>query len=231
MATIDELRTGVKNIVQNNKYNSLIYGLLNQGQLEIAGGMQSTLGSWLTPPLPGLFTIDTVDTATDAAYVSMPTNFQRCLQFVASSDGNEIDIAEDFIEFSETYPLLDKSGSVVECCEFGEKFYYQGIPTSAATITLHYYRVPTDMDVNDNDSTPDGIPSHLQRPLLVNYAVWKICEIINKEDIIHETNREIILSASSKMLAIHKDLFFNALRILELFIPYNSRGINLISES
>lgn len=228
MATYEELEDYVKKIVQDSKYNSLISDLLNQGQAEIAGGMKSTLGDWLTPPLPGLFKIDTVDTATDAAYVSMPTGFQRNLQFAASSDGNEIDIADDFISFSETYPLLDKSGSVTECCEFGGNFYYQGIPTTSAEITVHYYEEPTDMAATDSE--PDGIPKHLQKRLLGNYAVWKVGEIINKENIIHETNREVILSASNQMMQIHKKLFFDALKTLELFIPYNLRNINLISE-
>ena len=229
MATYKELQTYAKNIIQDSKYNHLLGGLINQGQLEIAGGMPSALGSWLTPPLPGLFTIGTVDTATDAAYVSMPVDFQRNLQFAASPEGNEIDIAETFISLVETYPLLDKSGTVVECCEFGGNFYYQGIPTTSAEITVHYYKVPTDMSVDG--STPDGIPSHLQESLLGNYTVWNIGKLINKEDIIHETNREVIISASNRMMEIHRNLFIDALKALELYIPYNHRNINLISEN
>lgn len=229
MATFKELQTYAKNVIQDSKYNHLLGDIIIQGQLEIAGGMPSALGNWLTPPLPGLLTIGTVDTATDAAYVTMPTNFQRNLQFAASSAGNEIDIADTFLSFVETYPLLDKSGSVTECCEFGGNFYYQGIPTTSTEITIHYYKTPTDMSADD--STPDGIPSHLQEGLLGNYAVWQISKIINKEDIIHETNRQVIVSNSNRMMEIHQKLFLNALRALELYIPYNHRNINLISEN
>lgn len=229
MATFDEIKTYAKNVIQDNKYNHLLGDFINQAQAEIAGGMLSTLGHWLTPPLPDLLTIDTVNTSTSDAYVSMPTDFQRCLQFAAKSDGTEIDIAESFLSLVETYPLLDQSGSIVECCEFGGNFYYQGIPTASEAVTIHYYKNPTDMSA-DSD-TPDGIPSHLHKALLGNYTIWKVQEIINKEDIIHETNRQIILSENAKKLQIHRDLFLNALRTLELFIPYNHRNINLISEN
>jgi hypothetical protein len=227
MATYKELQTYVKDVIQDNKYNHLIRTFLNQAQLEIAGGLPSMLGDWLTPPLPGLLTIDTITTDITDPYVHMPANFHRNLQFAASSNGNEINIADSFLSFSEVYPLLDKVGSVTECCEFGGNFYYQGIPSSVATITIHYYRLPEDM--SDNDDTPDSIPLHLHKSLLGNYAIWKVLELMVEEDIIHETNREIILNKYTRKMQLHRQLFFEALRILELFIPYNIRTINLIS--
>ena len=211
---LSKLITEVEEIIQDNSFSSTnITSRLNEAQLEVAGGIQSTLGSWITPPLPELLTIDTVDTATDAAYVSMPDNFQRQLQFASSSEGTEIDIAESFISFVEVYPLLDKSGSVVECCEVGGNFYYQGIPTSSAEITIHYYKAPTDM--SDDDDEPDGIPSHLHRGLLINHVCWKIFELI--EDGLEEAG-----SNTEKYMK----LFFSAVRTLELFIPYEDRTFN-----
>jgi len=211
-----ELVEAVERVIQDSSFtDSDIIARLNEAQSEVSGGVQSTLGSWLTPPLPELLTIGTINTSTEAAYIAMPDNFQRTLQFVASSKGNEIDIAESFISFAEVYPLLDKSGAIVECCEAGKNFYYQGIPTSSAEITIHYYRFPVDMS-SDAD-LPDGIPSHLHRGLLVNHVCWKIFELI--EDGIDEakTNTEKYMT-----------LFFNAARILELFIPYEDRNFNLL---
>ena len=204
-------------IIQDSSFTEAnIITRLNEAQLEIAGGTPSNLGSWLTPPLPGLLTIGKVDTATDAAYVAMPdgtgvyADFQRDLQFVASSDGVEIDLADSFRSFVETYPLLDKSGQITECCEFGNKFYYQGIPTTSEEVTIHYYRFPTDMA--DDADEPDGIPKHLHRALLVNHVCWKIYELI-------EDGTEEAGANTKKYL----DLFLAAMYKLELFIPYENR--------
>lgn len=218
MATYAELQTRVAKLVQDADLVSdadIDFGdLLNEGVNEIAGGMQSSLGSWITPPLPELFTIDTVDTATDAAYVSMPTDFHRGLQLAVRATGQEIDIANSFIEFTETYPLLDKSGIISEVIEHGGNLYYQGIPTSSEAITLHYYRKPVEM--SDDDDLPDGIPLHLQIPLLVNYAVWKAYEFT-------EDGLEGELVNTQKFMG----LFLNALRTLELSIPDYTRGLML----
>lgn len=214
--TFKELKDAVSGIIQDSSAfpGDVIGTYLNQAQLEIAGGMQSALGDWITPPLPGLFKIDTITTVTDAAYVSMPTDFQRSLQFVASSSGYEIDIAPSFISFSETYPLLDQTGRISEVIEHGGLFYYQGIPLTAEDVTLHYYRIPTDM-VNDEDE-PDGIAGHLQRSLLVNHAAWKIFELIEDDSVEPGLNTQR-----------YQALFLLALKRLELSVPYDTRGMML----
>lgn len=212
---LEKLRTEVERIIQDASFTGpVIDGFLNEVQNEVAGGFQSTLGSWITPPLPRLFTIDTIITSTTEAYVDMPATFQRGLQFVASSDGNEIDIAESFISFSETYPLLNKSGSITECCEFGDIFYYQGIPVTASTVTLHFYRFPVDME--EATDIPDGIPNHLHRGLLINGACQKIFEQIEDDT---EGNRPNYDK--------YTGLFLSAVRTLELTIPYENRTLSL----
>jgi len=214
MTTFLALQTLVIQIMQDSSLDASIPGKLNQGVSEIAGGMQSTVGSVITPPLPGLFSIGTVDTVTDAAFVSMPATYQRGLQFVAGENGVEIDIANSFIEFASDNPLLARSGYIYEVAEKGGNLYYQGIPTAAETTTLHFYRLPVDMS-GDTD-TPDGIPLHLQIPLLVNYAAWKLFELV--EDGIEDQGVN-----TQK----HMGLFLRALRTLELTIPYDERGLAL----
>jgi len=144
----------------------------------------------------------------------MPADFQRDLQFVASSFGSEIDISDSFIEFVETYPLLNKSGRISEVIEHGNKLYYQGIPTVSETVTLHYYRKPVNM-INDGDY-PDGIPQHLQIPLLVNFACWKAFEHL-EDGIEGETPNTIKF----------KNLFLEAMRTFELSLPSYTRGLML----
>lgn len=214
MATFSSLKTTADTLVDDSSMTSLLGDFINQGVSEIAGGMQSTLLDGITPPLPELFTIGTVDTSISAAFVAMPTNFHRGLQLVAAPTGNEIDIAHSFIEFTETYPLLDRSGSISEVVEHGRQLYYQGIPTVSESLTIHYYRKPVDMSA-DGD-TPDGIPEHLHISLLVNFAVWKSFEYL-------EDGLEGEIPNTIKF----KNNFLEALRTLELTLPAYTRGLML----
>ena len=106
----------------------------------------------------------------------MPTTFQRSLVFVSNSSGNEIDIANSWMEFASANPLLNKSGNLYEVIELGGNLYYQKIPVIAEDITLHFYRFPIDM-VNDDDE-PDGIPVNFHERLIINYTVYRIFERI-----------------------------------------------------
>ena len=219
--SFEELKAKVNLLVNDSSLVSSFGDFLNQGIFEIAGGIPSLLDgiehplpNSLTPPLSDLFTIDTVATSVTAAYVNMPSNFHRDLQFVASSSGSEIDIAESFIDFVETYPLLNKSGRITEVIEHGRRLYYQGIPPSSENVTIHYYRKPLNM-VNDAD-VPDGIPEHLQIPLLVNFAAWKAYTHI--EDGLEGENPNTIK---------FKNLFLEAMRTLELSLPSYTRGFML----
>lgn len=215
MATLSELRSLVENIIQDTSFTSSdIDGYLNRAVNEIAGGLQSTLGSLVTPPLPKLFKIDTVETSTSEAYISMPATYQRNLQFATNSNGIEIDIYNSVIEFAEDYSLMDKSGSVEAVIEQGGNLYYQKIPISAATLTLHFFRKSIEM--SSNSDIPDGIPSHLQVPLLVNYASYKIYELI-----------EDSAEGQGPNTIHYKTFFQEALRTLELSIPADGRSLYL----
>jgi len=142
MSTLAQLKSILRDVIKDTYFRNLsVTKYLNAGVADIAAGLPSTIGSFLTPPLPELFTIGTIDTVTTAAYVSMPATFGRDLRFCCNSDGGEIDIANSMIEFSESYPLLDRSGAVVEVIEQGRNLYYQGIPTANEVIgsdTLNY---------------------------------------------------------------------------------------------
>jgi hypothetical protein len=216
MATFEELQNRASILVRDpSRTEDISFAdIINQGVAEIAGGMQSSLGSWITPPLPELLTIGIVATATDSAYVSMPDDFQRTLQFAVKASGQEVGISNSFIEFAETYPLLNKSGIISEVIEHGGNIYYQGIPTVSEVLTVHYHRMPVAM-VRDSD-VPDGIPLHLQIPLLVNYAAWKAHEFI-------EDGMEGETPNTQKFMTF----FMAALRTLELSIPDYTRPLLL----
>jgi hypothetical protein len=218
MATLLQLRTLVSTIIQDDAFtDDMIDAYLNDGVNEIAAGMQSTLGDSIIPPLPKLFTIDTVDTDTVDAYVPMPVTFGRNLQFVAGSNGVEIDICNSMIEFSESYPLMDRDGDVVEVIEYGGNLYYQGIPTVMDELTVHFYRLPVEMSA-DSD-TPDGIPLSFQKKLLVNFACKEIFNLI-----------EDGIEGQKINTTKHTNLFLIALRVFELLAPADSRSLFLWSD-
>ena len=220
MATLTQLRALITDIVPNddNRFSTDDIDLyINQGINEIASGMQSTLGSFLTPPLPLLFSIDTVDTDIDGAFVSLPDTYQRGLHFAANENGVEIDIANSWIEFASINPLLDKTGSIYEVIEQGGSVYYQGIPAISEEISLHFYRLPVDMVTTD--STPDGIPSHLQIPLLVNYACKEMFNLIENG-----------MAGAKVDTGQYTAKFMYALRTLELSLPFDTHSLLLSGE-
>ncbi len=210
MANLGQLKYIITDILKDSDYiNSRVIRYLNASIIEIAAGLPSTFGSFLTPPLPNLFTIDTVTTVTTDAFVAMPTTFQRSLVFASSSSGNEIDIANSWIEFSSANPLLNKNGNLYEIIELGNNLYYQRIPLIAENITLHFYRFPVAM-VSDNDE-PDGIPVNFHERLIVNYTVARIFERIG----------------NLEKAEYYNILFLKALNDFELSLPFDTRSLFL----
>ena len=143
--------------------------------------------------LPSLKTSATVATGSNS-YVALPsaegnafhTDKELALFFVASqSQDKEINIIESWIKFLRKYPRLDQANDVYDVCVRGASLYHQGIPATADTLDLHFYRKPVAMAENTDDE-PDGIPEHLQEDLLVSFASWDIYKEI-EEDISGKT--------------------------------------------
>jgi len=207
MATLEYLTDKVIKIIQDDSFtDDDIANYLNEGVQELAGGITSSLGDFITPPLPKLFSIATVSTALDIAFVSMPVTFHRSLIYAANASGNEIEIDNSWFEFIETSPLLDIEGSLYKVIEKGNNLYYQRLPTTIEDITIHFYRLPVAM-VGDSD-VPDGLPEHLHTSLLVNYVCYKIYELI-----------EDGIEGESVNTQRYEQRFLQALRTLELSIP------------
>lgn len=177
--TLGEMVTRVLKIIENDKHfdEDEIIGLLNRAVLRVAGGILRPGTQGLTFPLPDLFKIGSVDT-TIANSVAMPSDYQRGLCFVANSNGQEIQIYDSFQQFAQVWPLMSYAAPVNGVCIQGKILYYQGIPSTQDTLTLHYYRYPEDM--TSDASLPDGIPIEYHEELLVSYAAKEIYSL--KED-------------------------------------------------
>ena len=185
MATKAELVSYVSGLVRDSSFNSAtILGYLNRAQKKTAGGIvippmngipQMYWGRF-TPPLPELATTGAL-TTTSNAYVSMTSTYQRGLFLVVSDDQDDyVNIYSSWVEFLKKYPELSESGQVDDVCLKGRTMYYQGIPSSADTLTWHGYAFPTDM--SEDDDTPDGFPEHLHYELIGDWSVWQLFEVI-----------------------------------------------------
>lgn len=180
MSTLSELITAIDDKVQDAvKYTpEVIARRINEALQAIAGGVRMPTTGIISPPLPDLFKSDTVTTTT-AAYVSLPSDYQRKVFKVADSSGYKIDppLGGDYYSFalflSQVSNLnLTDAGSVYKVAVKGKSLYYQGIPTVAETLTVMYYRKAATLALDGDE--PEGIPDHLQMPLIKHYVLKEI---------------------------------------------------------
>ncbi len=154
---------------------------INDAVLAIAGGISLPENhlkypAMTSPFLPDLFTIGTVTTSADAAFVAMPADFmarQGSLKLVVDSTGDRVSCPNggdyhSFRLFINRLPKKDLSetGSVWICCVKGSSLYYQG--KSAQALTVQYFKNPTDMSAGTDE--PDGLPAHLAKRLIRHYV-------------------------------------------------------------
>jgi len=223
MATQTALIAEVVKIVHDDFFDSTdILALLNKGIGKIAGGIKMPNGQ-ISPVLPDLYTSGTVDTSTTAAYKALPADYMRKVFMVLDSNADRINPPKggDYYSFMKFMNFvsekdLSESGSIYTCCVKGSNLYYQGIPTASEELIVQYYRKPTDME-GSAQTTPDGIPSHLQSELLVNYVCAEIFGIgiggtfDPDKDIIHQPGQRWPFDKKKKRWEYHKSAFISAM--------------------
>lgn len=169
---------GSQGVLQDSSYYSAITTWINHAVTAIAAGIRMPNGE-VSPPLPDLIDTDTVNTATDAAYKSLPDDYQRNVFMVSDENGNQIipprgGDYKSFALFMRQVDLKDlsESGDVYIAVTKGSRLYYQGIPSEAKALTVHFYRIPTDM--SEDDDTVDGLPDHLAKHLIKHWVCKEI---------------------------------------------------------
>lgn len=166
------LMSKIHSVVQDPAfYGTDLIERINDAVSAISAGIRMPDGL-TSPPLPDLYTSSIVET-TASAYVSLPDNYQRNVFNVYDSSGFRIS-RYSFHKFLNrcSDKALDESGSVYMVSVKGSKLYYQGIPTAAQTLGIHYYRKPVAMATDADE--PDGIPEHLCLPLIKHYVCKEI---------------------------------------------------------
>lgn len=170
---LSELISKVQSVVQDGAWTDVqITTLLNQGYLRVASGQMIAGKYQLTPPLPFLYTVSTVNTNLNSGVVELPDDFNRELVLVVNADDEKIKIINSFIEFTQNYGRALNAGKVFVCSRHGKNLLYRDIPETAETLTVHYYVVPELM--SSSSSEPEAIPESLQESLLVSFACKEI---------------------------------------------------------
>jgi hypothetical protein len=106
-------------------------------------------------------------------YVNLPSDFHKDVYACYSSSTDDIVVVVDsYKRFLGMYPELDWVGTVWHCCVRQKRLYYQYMPSTADTLRIHYYRLPTDM-ANDANY-PDGLPEQHHEDIIVYGACEKI---------------------------------------------------------
>jgi len=128
-------------------------------------------------PLPDLEISENVETKTDRAWVTLPANYHRKLNFCYSvAQNGRVKILKSLQHLKSKYPGLIQTGNVWHVTQSGGRIYYQGIPSTVDTLTLGYYKLPPIL--NKDDETPTFLPNHLHKKLLVNYACKELFSVI-----------------------------------------------------
>lgn len=178
MASLSDLVSRVSALIQDSTFSDDdIASALNRSLIRIAGGVMLPNGG-ISPPLPELYTTGAVTTDTAAAYVALPTSYQRDVVMVYSSAQDvRLRLLPSFRFFLRQWEGgLDEGGSIIDVAVNGRNLWYQPVPSVADTLTVHFHRAPSTL--SDDADEPEGIPAHLHYDLLVNDVCREIYESI-----------------------------------------------------
>ena len=178
-----------------------VKGYLNEAVLDAASQVL----------LPDLQSSENVRTHTNSYKVDMPDEYHRNLYFVSSDATDlEIKIFRTKTALLRDHPRLETTGDVEAVCVSEKALHYNPIPSTADTLTLHYYRQPVEMTADTDE--PDGIPAHLQDKLLVNYALAKVFEPFEDNPL------------AAKLKSKHEGAYYSALVDTKTFVGDTDEG-------
>lgn len=172
---LSQLAGAITGIIQDSSFDADITVLINEAVLKIATGDMIPGKYELTPPLPDLYTVGTVNTVLLNGICNLPSNFNRDVIQILNSAREEIPIeasARKFIHKNNE----QNAGAVVRCAVQGKRLLYRDIPTVAETLTVHYYKTPGTLAADADE--PTEIPIHLHRKLIIGYVCKEIFDQI-----------------------------------------------------
>lgn len=125
---------------------------------------------------PSLKALITLTSSTTVYYVNMPTGFAGKLLYCGNSNGTKNIMNGGLQELLETYPGMTDTGAIIDVALEGSILYYQGMPSTAETLTCLVYNDPSVLSA-DSD-TPSFIPEYLHRQAIVYKAAEIAFDVI-----------------------------------------------------
>jgi hypothetical protein len=131
--------------------------------------------SVLTDPLSDCETRVNLTTFVGRPYIDLPANFHRDLDFcfnVTRNDRVEVYRSLPYLSAVYDWENLDREGSVYGVARSGRLLYYQYIPTSPETLTIHYFRKPAVLEKSDDE--PLEFPSFSHEPVIISRVLMEL---------------------------------------------------------
>ena len=172
---LSQLTEAISGVIQDSSFDAVIGTLINEAVLKIAAGDMIPGKYELTPPLPDLYTVDTVDTELLTGICDLPDDFNRDVVQILNSSYEEIPIEPSVRKFLHKNKEQN-AGAVYKCAVQGKRLLYRDIPAVAETLTVHYYKTPDLLAAGTDE--PTWIPTHLHRKLIVGYVCKEIFDLI-----------------------------------------------------
>lgn len=162
--TVEDLYNEADNIVQDSSYDIDDYKtLFNDGLKEIAGRVL----------LPDLETDEEVSTNASYSYIQLPSDYQRNLFYCHNvTRHRKVKVYDSLRLLIRHFSHLEQNGPVFGVAVRGRYLYYQKIPSNSETLRIFYYKYPSVL--TNEQSTPECLPEHLAKDLLVYYACKKL---------------------------------------------------------
>lgn len=160
----------VQKVIDDPSFDSTeILGYINEGLFDIASLID----------IPDLVELGTVETATDADYVSLPDDYMRKVTRVESVT-NEVNISApdrlyEYLKFRRRHPFAESGYRATDVAIRENVLHYYPTPEAAETLQLSYLKNPTEITLS---TAPTYLPSQLHAALLVSFAARIIFEFI-----------------------------------------------------
>lgn len=169
---LSELVAEIEDIVQDSFYTATkIKAKINEAVLVIATGVMIPGKFEKSPPLHDLYTTTDIETTLGSGITDLPSDFNRNVIQVINSNDDEVPINPSAKKF--LHNNIEQDAGVVErCAVMGSRLLYRDIPSSAETLTIHYYKTP--ITLSEDSDEPTEIPALLHRKLIIGYVCKEI---------------------------------------------------------
>ena len=161
------LEEKVLEIVQDPSYEGKVLPFLNRGISWITGKLK----------LSYLDAEDTVLCTSTDNKVLLPDNYMHGLYYVGDGQKRigDPNYYNEFPRFARYHQDLSKVGRIRDVAVRGQRELYY-VDREDKELTIRFFELP-DL-LSGGSSEPECLPIHLHEPLLVNFAAWKIYELI-----------------------------------------------------